>query len=106
VPGETGLAEDLDTEVDRTAGRLDGIAAALSAEAPAGARTAPPENEAGELRTGLERRADALRATPGDADSQARFVYAALVWHWLREVAHEAGDAEGLVGNLTPVGSA
>ena len=105
APGETGMADLLDAEVDRTTGRFLGVASALEANEPERVGAVAPEHDPGELREALVRRAGALRNEPTD-DQLAQFVYAALVWHWLREVALEAGAAEMLVPTLSPAGRA
>lgn len=107
VPEETGMAELLDAEIDRLTARFRGIASGLAAvEEGSAAAPAPPGKGAGELRAALNRRAEALRDAPIDADEQERFAYAVLVWHWLEEVAREASAAEALLATLRPVESA
>ncbi len=105
VPGETGVAELLDAEVDLIAGRFKGIAAMLSGNQLGPVVNAAPANP-GELRAALTRRAGTLRGTAADDEARARFMSAALVWHWLADVAHEADAAARVVRDLKPVGSA
>lgn len=106
APGETGVAELIDAEVDRMAERFEGIASMLAANELGSATPAPPDDGAGELRAALTRRAHALGDPPADDETEAQFVHAVLVWHWLADVAREADAAAALVGVLKPVGPA